>query len=230
MTAPLRSTLPPMPEYIKRLRVDHRGYPVPFFVQWFKDGKPCEPALDATPDFRVIDPRNKVACHNHRLCWVCGKRLGATIAFVIGPMCAVNWTSGEPPSHRDCAVFSAIACPFLTMPKALRRESNLPPTAVMHPSGLERNPGVAMVWVCKDYQLIPGTYSKESPASYLVRMGKPSKVHFYAQGRPATRDEIVESITTGLPHLEEAARAQGPAALEALERQVVTAMKLIPAP
>ena len=28
-------------------------------------------------------------------------------AFVIGPMCAVNRVSAEPPSHLDCAVFSA---------------------------------------------------------------------------------------------------------------------------
>lgn len=31
------------------------------------------------------------------------------MTFVVGPMCELNRISGEPPSHRECAEFSA-AC------------------------------------------------------------------------------------------------------------------------
>jgi hypothetical protein len=34
LITPLRADLPALPERMKRLSVDHRGFPVPWFVQW----------------------------------------------------------------------------------------------------------------------------------------------------------------------------------------------------
>ena len=65
------------PEAIAALPKDQRGYPIPFFVYRPEDG--------AEPDLRIADVRTKRLCHRKRLCWVCGRKLGETIAFIGGP-------------------------------------------------------------------------------------------------------------------------------------------------
>ena len=46
--------LPQMPQRVARLSKDERGYPVPAFVQWIKDGKPALRGGGSEPDFRII--------------------------------------------------------------------------------------------------------------------------------------------------------------------------------
>src|SRR5215469_16359092 len=136
----LRSDLPPLPPRIARLPVDaERGYPIPWFVA----------TIDGKRDFRVIEAGRKLqAVRDHR-CWVCGEPLGVFLAFNVGPMCAVNHMSGEPPSHLECALWSAQACPFLTKPQMVRRTSGLPENITVDENMLMRNPAVTMVWVTK---------------------------------------------------------------------------------
>src|SRR5687768_6618400 len=110
----LRPGLPPLPDKLKGLAVDRRGYPVPFFVGY----------VGEEPDFRVVDPRKLLRCVKEKLCWVCGQPLDPIWVFVIGPMCGVNRISSEPPSHYQCARFSAEACPFLARPHMVRREND----------------------------------------------------------------------------------------------------------
>lgn len=223
VTEALRTDLPPMPARIAHLPV-HRGYPVPWFVAWLDDdGKPVARGK-GTPDFRVLAPGAAQLAHRFGICWVCGGTLGAWKAFVLGPMCAVNRTSAEPPSHVECAEWSAAACPFLTRPHMVRREGGMPEDAV-EPAGvmLRRNPGVALIWVTKRYRL------RRVPDGILFDIGKPERVAWYAEGRAATRGEIERSIETGLPALQELAEAQSPSAVRALNRQLDEARRLLPA-
>lgn len=72
-----------MPPRIARLPVNDAGYPVPWFVAW----------IDGKPDFRVIGPAKLPKAVKEGRCWICGDKItGPTVAFVIGPMCAVNRT------------------------------------------------------------------------------------------------------------------------------------------
>src|SRR5262245_37991696 len=137
-----RPELPPVPERMQRLPV-RRGYPVPWFVAVVNDDY----------HFPTADARKLPLALKKRLCWVCGQRLGGFLAFVIGPMCAINRVTSEPPCHRDCAIFSATACPFLARPHMKRREEQ--PEGATLPAGiyLDRNPGVALVWVTKKFWL-----------------------------------------------------------------------------
>jgi hypothetical protein len=227
----LHPALPALPDRMKKLPVDARGYPVPWFVHWFHaNGKALEsidirPGPGDYPDFRVVDSRKMRRAVREDLCWVCGEPLGKFMAFVIGPMCAVNRTSGEPPAHRDCAIFSAMACPFLTKPKVERRENNLPlPDEIrVHPGMLVRNPGCTMVWITFSYTI------HEDTNGALFRIGDPVDVLFFCQGRVATREEIMHSIDTGLPSLREVAALQGEPALKALDAMYDEALKLVPA-
>jgi hypothetical protein len=215
----------PMPKRIAALPRDHRGYPVPWFVVWLDaDDRPL-PRGEGRPDFRVIMP-DALDEAIRGACWICGHRLGRYQTFVIGPMCAVNRNSAEPPSHHDCATYAARACPFLARPHARRRENAMPGEAV-EPAGvaIKRNPGVALLWTTRKYR----PYRDPFNGGVLFDIGEPDQVEWFAEGRPATREEVMASIDSGLPLLREAAEQDGAAALRELDRYVERAMTLVPA-
>jgi len=207
--------IPRMPARMERLPRDHAGRPVPWFVAW----------VDGKPDFRVIAAGRFAEAIKGGLCWVCGQRLGAYAAFLIGPMCAVNRTTAEPPCHRDCATWSAQLCPFLANPERRRRDSRLP-SGVTDPSGemIRRNPGVALVWVTRSWSLF-----NDGQGGLLIKIGDPTETGWYAHGREATRAEVCASIDSGLPILTEMAEAEGPEAVVQLAAQALAAHALLPA-
>lgn len=140
----LRGDLPPLTDRIAKLPVDERGYPIPFFVA----------APNGKVDFRIADGRKWKACVQMNLCWCCGQRLGAHLAFPIGPMCAITRTTAEPPSHLDCAEWSVKGCPFLSKPQMVRRDPESAKEIAKDGAGImiERNPGVTCIWVTKDFR------------------------------------------------------------------------------
>lgn len=195
-------------------RPRHKGHVVPFFVA----------TIDGQPDFRIMDGERLAECIRFRKCWLCGQLLGARGTFVIGPMCAVNRTSAEPPSHRDCATYAARACPFLIAPKKTRREVGMP-DEVVEPAGqmLRRNPGVTLVWTTRKWW----TWSPDG-RGLLFEIGEPETTEWWAHGRPATRAEVEASIDSGLPLLRTEAEAEGPKAISALEEMAATARRYLP--
>lgn len=215
MSRHYRPELPPPPPRIARLPRD-RGYPVPWFVAW----------IDGVPDFRVVGPGKLENAMRYRRCWICGNPLGRYVTYVVGPMCAVNRVSSEPGSHRECAEYAARACPFLVRPHMVRREAGKPEEAV-EPAGvmLRRNPGVALVWTTDHVRQkpVPG-------GGFLLDLGEPRSVAWYAEGREATHAEVMASIESGIPTLQEMAEQEGPAAVAELHRLVTEAIQLLPAP
>lgn len=190
MSDRVRPELGVLPARLQRLPIDDRGYPVPWFVQW----------IDGKPEFRVMDPVKFKRAFQERLCWVCGDTIGVHLSFVIGPMCAVNRTNSEPPCHHECAVWSAKHCPFLSRPKMVRREDEAINSAMLPEASLARNPGCAAVWTTRGYRVFkaPGA----SMTGVLFTMGEPERVEWFAEGRPATHDEVMRSIESGLPSLQ----------------------------
>lgn len=187
-------TLPPR---MRDLPVDERGYPVPWFVAW----------IEGKPEFRAQEAGKFARAIREKLCWVCGQRLGVNVCFVAGPMCGINRTSSEPPSHVDCARWSAINCPFLSNPRMIRREDEIINNARSREESpgimLTRNPGVAMLWITRQFEVY-----KAPNQGYLIQMGEPDSVEWYACGRRASREEVLQSIESGLPNLEALARTE----------------------
>ena len=212
----IRPELPPLISRMKARPLDARGYPVPFFVAW----------VDGQPDHRIVDPAKLRACVEHSLCWLCGQALGRNVTYVVGPMCAINRVSSEPPSHDDCASWAVRACPFLTRPHAQRRETSDVDVALKDPAGVvvERNPGVSLLWTTRD-RVKPF----RADQGWLFRIGEPTRVAFYAEGRVARHDEIMAAIDTGYPLLLDMARADGPDAIALLEGMRIRALELVPA-
>lgn len=181
----------PMPASIAALPLDPvRRVPVPWFVMW-ADGK---------PEFRSSSVAKIRQAMDEGLCWVCGRKRGSSLmAFVIGPMCTVNRNTAEPPCHPECAEFSVRACPFLTKPHMVRREGGfseaLPPERATPGISIPRNPGCGAVWVTRSYN------AYRHGGSYLFRLGNPESVTWWAEGRAATRAEVLVSIDSGCPLL-----------------------------
>lgn len=177
----------PPPRLARRPR-DRHGRIVPWFVGY----------VDGQPDHRVIREGGILDAVRFRICFQCGVPLGAHSSFVIGPMCAVNRISAEPPAHRDCAEYAVQACPFLTHPHMRRRENGLPedvrePDGIMH----RRNPGVSLIWTTR-------TWAKQ-PGKWLFTFDDPTEVTWWAEGRPATNDEAHTGLVTGLQQLQQEA-------------------------
>jgi hypothetical protein len=218
------------PPRIAKLPVSSDGFPVPWFVTWFKDGKPCRRG-EGTPDFRIVDPATTVDAIKHSRCWVCGEPLGGYKAFVIGPMCAINRVSAEPPSHHECALFSVRGCPFLSQPRMRRNDKDLPfegEPADAPGFMLERNPGVTCVWVTKSFTPFR---PHAGGSGILIRIGEPTSVFWFAHGREAKREEIMASIDSGYPLLVDLARqdTNPDGAMKALTAQREAALALLPA-
>lgn len=205
----------PIPAHMARLPRDHHGRPIPWFAA----------EIDGERDFRVVEPQRKYDAVFFDLCWVCGEKLGRYRAYTIGPMCCINRISAEPPTHVDCAHYAAQACPFLVTPQMRRRETHLP-DGVVEPGGVmvRRNPGAVLVWV---------TRVKTTPVrvehDLLFDVGEAEELHWYCEGRTATRAEVLASIESGLPLLRAEAGKQGSLALRQLDSEVAVALTLLPA-
>lgn len=211
----LRADCTPLPAKMQHLRIDARGYPVPWFVA----------DVNGVPDFRVADAEKRIRALKQKLCWVCGGQLARWLAFVLGPMCTITRTTTEPAAHRECAIWSAEHCPFLVSPRAVRRDEGLPDEAGS-PGGfpLMRNPGVAAIWITRDFSTF-----RDGTGGTLITVGAPERVLWFAEGRPATRAEVRDSIDSGLPALLALARTEGPFAIEALGKQAARAAEYYPA-
>lgn len=185
-----------LPKTMHDLPIDDRGYPVPWFVQW----------VDGKPEFRAMDGQKLSRAISEKRCWVCGEKRGVYSTFVVGPMCGINRISSEPPSHNECAKWSVVNCPFLSNPRMVRREDDVVNNAhlVENSAGqaIARNPGVTLLWTTRQFEIL------KVPNGILFQMGEPESVAWYANGRTASRTEVVESVRTGLPNLQLLAQQQ----------------------
>jgi len=197
-----------LPDRMKKLPIDERGYVVPWFVDW----------IDGKPEFRAMDRSKFIRAIRDRLCWTCGEKLGRHLAFVAGPMYGTTRTTSEPPNHYECALWSVQNCPFLSNPRMVRREGGLPPEATAENApgiALMRNPGVAMIWVTRGYEKF-----RDAKGMTLLTMGEPDRVEWWQEGRRASREEVQISIDSGLPNLMALAKSEGSFAVEALGKAV----------
>lgn len=201
-----------MPDRMRRLPINDEGYPIPYFV----------PFIDGKPEFRGMDGEKLGICVRLKRCWLCGQPLGVHMTFPIGPMCVVNRNISEPPSHHGCAEYGVKACPFLTQPRMRRNEKDKPQGHIAG-VGLKRNPGVTCLWTTKTYKVW-----RPRGGGALFTIGDPETVEYFAEGRKATRAEVLHSMETGLPLLTEIAEAEGPDALAALSKQYDRALALVP--
>lgn len=200
------------PETMKNLSF-HKGYRVPWFVAKINDKF----------DFRIADQFKLKLAVDKKLCWICGSFIEKNFVFVIGPMCAVNRVNAEPPSHLECAEYAAKVCPFLIQEMVKRNTLNMPKgTEDAAGIPIDRQPGAVCLWICREYSLF------DAGNGMLMSLGKPIKVVWMRMGRLATREEVLESISSGLPLLRDLAKQDGLNGQVELEFKITEALKLLP--
>lgn len=172
------------PSRMAHLPRDKHHRPVPWFVA----------TINGEYDFRVMKPGAIAEAARLCVCWVCGISFSRQEdrAFVIDPWFAVNHVSVEPACHRECAIYSATACPFLATPGMTRRPRNIPEGASLPEGTTSENPGVAIVWVTgyRDWKMV--THRGRT----LFNIGEPKEVLWFAQGREATKDETLAAVAS----------------------------------
>lgn len=214
-TNALRPELEELPQRMRHLPVDERGFCVPWFVP-YKDGK---------PEFRAMDPEKRANAVKFKFCWVCGGRLGRFMTFVAGPMCGINRASAEPPCHIECARWSARNCPWLNNPDADRRVDEVVTNDMSKCPGIAvaRNPGVIMLWTTRTYSVFP-----DHKGNYMLMFGNPVEpVEWYRCGKPATRVQVTDSIGEGI-HLLVAMAIRERGGIEALREAEAEFEKHLP--
>jgi hypothetical protein len=208
-----------LPSNMAALQRDEAGRPVPYFVEW----------IDGKPDFRIMSSSHLKAAIRGKLCWVCGKPLFAYATFTAGPMCLVNRNSAEPPSHYECAEYSATHCPFLVNPNKVRREGNMPESKEVAGVMIARNPGVTCLITVKSWTpFLQGSGvlfeigTKQLGGGYHIE-----RVDWFAESRRATREEVQASIDSGIPLLAEACQGD-PRCLAHLDRSIRSVDRWLP--
>lgn len=172
----LRASLGKLPPRMRGLPVDHRGYPIPWFVA----------RINGKPDFRVIDPLKFGDAIMWKRCWICGELLGRFKTFVFGPASAITRYSSEPPSHPDCARFAAQHCPFCANPSAQHRTKSLPTETVVNELVAPHNPGLFCCWTTQEYECF-----KHGSNDILIKVNEPVQLDWYARGIKADRTEVL---------------------------------------
>lgn len=212
----VRREFPDLPRRTQSLPRSKLGFPIPYFAE----------EVNGERDFRVVSPHKMAHAVRNNICWVCGERMGKFKAFVIGPMCGINRTISDPPSHRECAIFSATNCPFLSRPLAKRRIDGLPDDRNEAAGfGLKRNPGAVGVWITTSFRPFR---PHAGNSGILFRLGDPVDVLWFASGREATRAEVQHSVDTGLASLRELAEMDGEEGIYELKRSIERFQRFLP--
>lgn len=219
----LKST--PMPGRIRALPRGPRGYPIPWFVAERDNG---------VRDIRFACQGKHFRALREDLCWTCGQKLTKKrIAFAIGPMCAINRVTQDPPSHVECGTYAMKVCPFLAVPNMTRRTGGRPADTIA-PAGLhiDANPGGGVLWVTNGYNAFrpwggaPGL---------LLKLSEPlnaSACGWWVAGQPATPEAAARLLHTGYRRLqrEAAVDPDPPSAHALLDRQYRIARQYLPVP
>jgi hypothetical protein len=103
-----------IPDRMKRLERDHRGYPIPYIV--FRDD-------DGMPHFTINDAHKVDRCKREEICPICGEKLLRGRWFLGGPMSAFHPLGAyiDPPLHHECMRFAVQTCPYLISAKYTKR-------------------------------------------------------------------------------------------------------------
>jgi len=143
---------------------------------------------------------------------------------------------GKVKSNLDSGVFEAVQAAGITalglddaVTNTIRntyqeRRDTLIPDGTEEPAGvfLKRNPGVTALWTTTSFR------RKRVDNGVLFEIGEPTEVLWYSQARRATRNEILESIDSGMPLLRDLATRDGPLAQAQLGYQYRQMIPLLP--
>lgn len=200
-----------MPTRMRGRPIDHRGFPVPWFV--------TEKTDDGLWDFTVVQQARIKEAVRRRVCFVSGEKLGTHVAFVVGPMCTINRIATDAPVIPEIGKWSAEVCPFLTRPLAKRPERADQGQGATPGIMVKSNPGLCAVWITRDY-----SFGRDR----IFRFGDPTEVSWWANGALADAETIHERFAVSAANLEAVAMEDGWQAHAMFSAMKARALQYIP--
>jgi hypothetical protein len=104
-----------------------------------------------------------------------------------------------------------------------RIESRVPEGAYAPGEQIKRNPGVVCLWTTREYKTF-----RDGKGGILFTVGDPFHIEWFCRGRSATRNEVMESIRTGYPILQQIAVEEGDEAVVDLQTAYKRALEYVP--
>jgi hypothetical protein len=103
-----------VPDRMKHLELDSRGYPIPWGLYRDKEGR---------AHFTINDELRRFHAIRRGICPICGSPLFRGRWFVGGPISAFHehGAYADPPMHYECATYALQVCPYLAAPRYARR-------------------------------------------------------------------------------------------------------------
>jgi hypothetical protein len=184
-----------IPERMKYLPLDPRGYPIFYIAQITPDGKPL---------FTVNDSLKQREVAEKDLCEICGTKLFRGRWFIGGPLSAFapNGAYNDAPMHDDCAHYALNVCPWLAAPNygkaiAEHQVKDIPGMLTNDPSDplMKYRPPlfVALMCIGNDKKVMPeGHY-------HFIPKRPYRKVEFWMHGKELPEDsgrQITEGYMT----------------------------------
>lgn len=210
----LRESLKPLPKEMVGRPIDHRGYPVPWFV--------TEKDALGRWDFVHLNPNRIGEAIRFNKCFVSGEKLGKYRCFIVGPMCTINRISSNGPIKPSLAEWVVRSCPFLANPSAKRPGKTEEFTENVGGGMMAtRNPGVSIEWVTDN--------SSYDSYKRLFFLGEPTKIRWWREGRLATLAEAREAFDSGVELLGKIAKEDGEKSMALFNRMVSIAREFLPA-
>jgi hypothetical protein len=158
----------PIPKELAHLKLDDRGYPIPFFA----------PIRDGKPDFKVLSMQKQKICIEEKICSICGKKLYKDVMyFITGPYGLYNRAVVDPAMHLICAEFALKACPHMFYERA---ERNKITAAGLSVNQAKEKSEVMILIKCKKYE----KDEKTEPGKTYIRFTVISwQQYIYVDGR-----------------------------------------------
>ena len=186
-----------IPDRMKHLERDPRGYPIPWGV--YRDG-------NGRPHFQINHEARRGRAMRDDLCPMCGKPLWRGRWFVGGPMAAFHplGAYADPPMHAECARYALAVCPYLAAPhygrriddKTLKGGHAAPLLADWTMVGIGRRPEVFVCAMATGQKITPGTFNI-IPRRPFVR------VEYWQRGRQLAQQEGEELVAADRLHWDE---------------------------
>jgi hypothetical protein len=177
----------PIPDRMRHLRRDARGFPI-FYMAY------CDAQGD--PHFTVNEEEQRQDCIRREVCSICGGKLMRGRWFLGGPGSAFHQRGCyiDPPMHFECMRYALHVCPYLAMPRWTKfiegktLKATDPTQTLIDPAVEDERPEVFVAVMATGQHQIKGGlgYDKVPVAIEFVQYIKParpySRLEFWQHG------------------------------------------------
>jgi hypothetical protein len=187
----------PIPQQMRHLPLDQRGYPI-FFGAYIDS--------DGTPHFTVNDDRKRALMIAHDLCSICGKKLFRGRWFCGGPASALHERGCyiDMPMHGDCIHFALTVCPYLAAPSwsreiATKKAAQVKDAVVLQdPTMIPGRPTLFVVVMAVGQELLEG-------GAYVKPKRPYRQIEYWLHGKRLADDVGAALSATHMERIEETA-------------------------